>query len=551
MADVSQAPQRVTQQKRPGAFRGGFLAEADARLAPAKVASDMRNAYRPDSADDVRRALGMVNDTAEKFVQLDSARREVADRADAATAVQDEALGRVEEEALPSRSTAYRAAISWSRVRRRAAETEVAVIPEVEALLARGANADPTRGEEVIDLEDVNKLLDDRFRALLVGPDGRPVDFGDPSANTFLYDKLNDVRMRVNSRAAEIIQQQEQQKVLLGLSDEVELDAKDGGLEVEPYISRAAALGIDPGTAKEAFRAAAINGARAAENPEVLLTLADSRRPDGTPSWNPAEENQLREAYATLHARVEADRDREALERSQATVGRLEIEVREGRRLNTTQVRELVARGELRPEDADTAFAIQDRYDDNAYQQLQRQRANISWQQSQADRARSLSRDRRGEAEDSAARSLRIRILSGDLSGAAATRSVRQAFASGALSVSAYDRLLQEARQVPQDGNIAERRGARTEEGSLHRTIRQGYGLAGTPGHVSRSQWSGKADASLETFYTRLRQGETPSRALADAYSEMGVSTPVIGRAVRANRAQALSEAGNEDDGLQ
>lgn len=202
------------------------------------------------------------------------------------------------------------------------------------------------------------------------------------------------------------------------------------------------------------------------------------------------------------------------------------------------------------PEQA-LAFAIQDRYEDNQYQQLQRARANIAWQQSQADRARSLARDRRSEAEESVARNIRIRILSGELSGPAATRTVRQAFASGGMSVSSYERLLQEARQVPQDGNLAEARGASTEERSLRQTIRQGYSLAGTPGYVSRNQWTAKAEAGLETFYDRLRQGERPLAALGDAYSIIGVPPQEIGRSLRATRARAVEDRAMPDDLLE
>lgn len=540
--DLARVPRRETRQKRAGSFRGAYLPEADRQLAAVKVAADLRNAFRPDGADEVRRSLGMVNEVADAYVRLDGQRAEERAHAEAAQAAQDEALGRVVEGELPTRSTAYRTAISWSRVRKRAAELEVAVTPEVEALLAQGANADPTRGDEVVDLEDVNTLLDDRFKALLLDGEGKPVDFGDAAANTYLYDRLNTVRTRINARAAEIIQQQEEQKVLLGLSDEVELDAKEGDLNVETYVSRAVTLGIAPGVAKETFLTAAVNGARVGENPEVLLTLADSRREDGTPSWAPAEENQLREAYFTLNTRLEAEREQEAQERSQATVGRLEIEVRQGLKLNPERVRALIASGDLQPEDADVAFAIQDRFDDNQYQQVQRARADIAWRQSQADRAQSLARARRAEAEESVARNLRIRILSGELSGPAATRAVRHEFGARRLTVASYERLLQEARQVPLDANLAERAGAQSEERTLRRAVDRGFNYAGTPGHASVARWTNNSERALETFYDRLRQGERPLVALDSAYRALGVPEGPRNNAIRQAQTDSVQE---------
>lgn len=486
---------------------------------------DMRNARRDDGeVDAVRRALGMVSDAAGDFGQAYNAQAKETAIKDAAQGRADEAMGQVDE-SKAAKSTAYRTAIAMSRARKRVAEVEMILKPEVEDLLSRGADADPTRGEQPVDLEDVNELIEARFRSLVIDEKtGKPIDFGDPAANLEVYGALETLRPKLLTGAQEIIRQQEAEKVVRGFSDELETVVLRGGeANIEDFMSRLPP-GVDRNKARSALLEALVNGAEQAEDPSVILKAADSRRADGTPSWTPQQEGHLRDTARRLGEELDRKRETEAKERSAATLGELSVQVRSGRRLSPLMVQELISNGRLRPEDAELAFAVQERVDDEAREQVMQRRSDISWAQSQADRARSL-RESSDTANMAEVQGLRAAMIRGDLAPAQAHREATKLFATGRISIKTYDFLVDEAKKLPTNEKAVKDAGAEVYEARLRRIIGTSRTNVGKPGKLSEGQFNLYSNTAQVTFYRELRQGAEPQVALVKALQEFpGIS---------------------------
>lgn len=544
--DLSRARDRTQVQRRVTNNRAGVLPERRLDRAPeVTVRSDMRNAFRPveDDVAEVRRALGLVDRAVNDFVEADNARLQVQAEADASQAVADLALGAVDPE-KERRSRAYGVAIAMGRARQRLAEMEVALLPEVEDMLDRAAYADPTKGEEVVDLEDVNALIEERYRGVLLDQEGRPVDFGDPAANQILYDGLNRLRTQVVGRASTIIKQQTERRAMESIALRWTLDAQDGKAETfEDYMREASVLGVDMGTAKETLLAGAMEAAAQAGHrqfdvdsdgddddfvgPSMLERLANSTRGDGTPSFTPQERLQLRREAERLREAAEREIEKERQEASINTLAGLILRIDDGQNVSNAEVRQLIERGELLPEHADDILAARERKEADMREDIRWQRENISWQQSQADRRAAAAR--RAGGAGGLGGDLKVAIMSGHVPANRGLQEATRLYNRGQISRREYQDLIRTARSVPADSTFVQRSGAQAHEDRLEYSIRQGERLAGQPGRVSPAQWRARANAAREAFYTGLRTGASPDDALYGAYQAMG-ATPDAAR---------------------
>ncbi|MFN3582777.1 hypothetical protein [Phenylobacterium sp.] len=494
----------------------------------------MRDGFRADGeVDAVRRVLGMVDSAVDKYADYDNQRFLKRERENAGQAVADEAMGKADEQKM-STSTAYRTAIAMSRARKRAAEVELMLKPEIEDLLSRGADADPTRGEQPVDLEDVNELIERRFRSVLLDDEGRPVDFGDPAANMEAYSQLERLRPQLLNSAQEIIRAQEAEKVIRGFGDELELQAaKEGRIDVESFMGRLPP-GVDRNKARAALLDSAVNAAEQLEDPDLLLSVANSRRADGTPTWTPQQEGRLRDEAR----RIEQVREQREEERSKETLGLLSVELRSGKKLDPSRVSQLISEGKLRPEDAELAFAIQERIEDNAWEDLQRSRANVRWGWEVADRAQAQRERAIGTAGSAAAMQLKADIVGGNVTPSEAHRRAAQLFAAGKINLKTFEHLADEARKIPTNAKAVQNAGAAIWEQQLIRDLTRSGRLAGKPGHASVAKYNLLAATVKEAFYRGLRQGMEGEEAYARALATIpGVSKEAIRNDVLRGRA--------------
>ncbi|MFN3573627.1 MAG: hypothetical protein ACK4TR_08880 [Phenylobacterium sp.] len=489
----------------------------------------MRDAFRADpEVDAVRRALGMVNDAVEGLSAVQNEEFIARERSNAGQASADAAMDRVDEEKMAT-STAYRTAIAMSRARRKAAEVEMILKPEIAEFLSSRVDADPTKGEAPADLEDVNELIERRFRSLLLDEQGNPIDFGDPAANLEVYGALERMRPALLNAAQETIRAQEADRVIRGFADELELQAaKEGRIDVESFMGRLPP-GVDRNKARAALLESAVNAAEQLEDPDLLVALADSRRADGTGSWTPQQEGQLRDAAR----RVEAIIERNRAERSQETLGELSVQLRMGKRLNPAEVAEMISTGRLRPQDAELAFSIQERIDDDAWEDLQRARTVSSWTQP--------SGGGMTTGGSAAAMQLRADIIGGNLTPGQAHRMAGELYAQGAINLKTYESLADEARKIPTNAKAVQNAGAAIYEQQLirsfNRTARQ---RAGQPGYASVETFNLRRATAMQAFYSALRQGAEGPEAYARALMTLpNQNRDVVARAVRDVGAEA------------
>lgn len=541
--DLSRAPGRTQTQRRVTNNRSGVIEERrNDRMPEFTPRADMRNAFRADNSDEVRRALGMTTGAANALAELSNQKAAVRGEQDAAQAVADHAMGTVDEGKV-QKSTAYRVAIAMGRARSRLADLEVALLPEVQDMLDRAEYADPTKGDDLIDLEDVNGLIEERFRGVLLGEDGQPIDFGDPAANNALYTGLGRLREKVTAQAAQIIKQQEEKKAMESIALRFTLDAKEGRAEtLEEYMREAAILGVDMGTAKGMLLQSALGAAAEAKQtqldldgdgddddfvgPAMLDKLANSVRGDGTPSWNPQERLQLQREASRLREQIERDIEKERKEKSAQTLASMTLDIFDGKPLNTAQVRQLVADGLLLPQDADNLISAYDR-------QVSRRREDVRWgwaienqNATRAERAR-VQAERRAKAAGSgpsnAAQALRIGILAGSLSGPRGTQEALRLYSAGAITNDHLEDILKVARQAPNATDIVKERAAQPQAAYLSEVVELMERRAGTPGYLPPERMRARIGDGQEAFLRDLRMGKDPGAALFTGLRAMGV----------------------------
>ncbi|QXZ50191.1 hypothetical protein [Caulobacter vibrioides] len=499
----------------------------------AMVRADMRNAYRGDQTDEVRKALGMVADTVGAVTELSQAQFADKERARANQAVQDQATGHIDAEAQ-KRSAAYAQVIATGTARVTAADLEGKAKVAIQQLLADGEH----------DLDDVNAKLDEVFKPALFEEDGKPKDYGSPEANSALYRALGEVRSQLHAGAQETIAGQVRAKGLQSVVDIVSLDAKKGVVSVEDGIAKAGALGIDAVTAKRELLPALVNTAIQTENPDLLLKAADSRKADGTRTWSAGEENSLRDQAITLRNTLDAKQDKEAAERSAATLGNMAVKVQQGFKITPQFVQQQIESGAIRPQDAQHLFGVQEHFDDEQRQKLQQRRADISWAQSQQDRAESRADRIQARAERAARRQaddLLIGIYQRGLSPAQAQRSIAALYAQRKIDGNTFRSMTEEVMQMPGDASVVSRLNAQDYEYTLKDVFTSAARLAGQPGYASVDEWDKRTQSGQLAFYRALRTGRTPADALRAGLSAAQLKDTFVDNMVRAARARDMT----------
>lgn len=527
MVDLATVQGRSTFRDRSTQYHDTTLpAQRETRVAPVAQTIDLRDAVRGNGqADEVRKVLGLGDQLTQAVVNYTNAKAGKQNLEDANRAVHDQATGTIDPE-LQKRSEAYSTAISVGRARNLLVTLDPEAKQIVAAKLARGASADPTKGEQPVTLEDVNHALDDYFKQHLVDENGKAIDYGTTAANTFLYQGVAKIRADILQNSMESIRGQEQDKAMSSLDDGLKLNLLHGQpADLEGYMQGAASLGVDPKHAKARLMGTLLAAAHMTENADLLNEAAASRRADGTPTWGTQEQVQLLESYDTLSRKFEAKHEKEAVEASGKTMGDIALRLREGFRLTPDYVRGLVDTHQLRPEDVNSLYALQDHQDALARQVKEDARSDQRWAMSLQEFA--WNRESHAYEAQNRERADKLTGLMSRLytSGASAGDGVRVAIAmhtSGELDDKGFAAMMHEVQQMGSDQQAVTRAGGDDYQHILNQVLLDA--AQQVVGRDNQERFARNRAAAVVTFHRQIRKSGRPAEALKAALLVLGVS---------------------------
>ena len=305
MVDLSQTQGRNTAQRRLTTNRDRSLPRVNTQAEQLVVSASMRTARRGDGgAEELMRIFAGAEKAVQSFADYADAKFRAGEQANAAQGATDALFGK-QDEALMERSPAYREAVSVGETERAWNESEAQLRDDIDKALN-----DP---ENPADLDDIQSLIDGRFKALAFGPDGNLKDFGSVSAQKLMGEKMAEARIRYLRNAGEIITKQvEARSIDTSAFNLNERLLRGEGLDFEKSFATVPA-GTDLNAAKAAFITTTTSYARAvadqfgayAEDPKgnpkvdpsralsVLDQLLASKRADGSPSLSPQEREEV------------------------------------------------------------------------------------------------------------------------------------------------------------------------------------------------------------------------------------------------------------------
>ena len=306
MVDLSQAQPRQSAQGRNTTNRDRTLPRVNTQAEQLVVAANMRTARRGDvgGAEELMKIFAGTEKALQSFSDYTQTKFQAEEQANAVQGATDALFGQQDAE-LMERSRAYREAVSVGETERAWNESEVDLRETIDKALN-----DP---ENPADLDDIAGIIDGHFRSLAFGPDGKLKDFGSPSAQKLMGERMSTARSRYLSNAEEIITKQVQARAV----DTSAYNLNDRLLRGEALNFEQSFTTIPPGTdinaAKAAFITTATTYARTvadqfgayAEDPKgnpkvdpnralsVLDQLLASKRADGSPSLSPQEREEV------------------------------------------------------------------------------------------------------------------------------------------------------------------------------------------------------------------------------------------------------------------
>ena len=305
MVDLSQTQGRNTAQRRLTTNRDRSLPRVNTQAEQLVVSASMRTARRGDGgAEELMRIFAGAEKAVQSFADYADTKFRTGEQANAAQGATDALFGK-QDEALMERSPAYREAVSVGETERAWNESEAQLRDDIDKALN-----DP---ENPADLDDIQSLIDGRFKSLAFGPDGNLKDFGSVSAQKLMGEKMAEARIRYLRNAGEIITKQVEARAIdtsaFNLNERL---LRGEALEFEKSFGTVP-VGTDLNAAKAAFITTTTSYARAvadqfgayAEDPKgnpkidpnralsVLDQLLASKRPDGSPSLSPQEREEV------------------------------------------------------------------------------------------------------------------------------------------------------------------------------------------------------------------------------------------------------------------
>ena len=305
MPDLSLGQGRQTTQNRVTNNRDSILPNRRIVEAPdAVVRADMRNAFRGDAVDEVRRALGLVDKTVDSIVDLKKVETQIQNRQDASDGGLDAVQGK-EVDPAKAKSMAYQRAYYNVSAEQKQSAFETDVETQVTTMVNQGAHLDEIHkfitdsvSSHATQAKDIYPTSEARMKVA----EGTMRFAGQLEAKLNAGIKARADKEMVDARAA---------TVAADLQAGKPVDFEAG---IRPLID----AGINPAVAKETVRHAITAVALDPDHPrpELLSDLLDAKQADGkTPSLSAEEqlqvENSFLQAEGLLKKKQKEDKDKE------------------------------------------------------------------------------------------------------------------------------------------------------------------------------------------------------------------------------------------------
>ncbi|PZR35775.1 hypothetical protein [Caulobacter segnis] len=334
MPDLSTVQGRQTTQNRITNNRDSVLPNRRIVEAPdAIVRADMRNAFRGDSVDEVRRALGLVDKVVDSAVDLRKVETQIQNRKDSADGGLDAVQGKALDPAK-AKSVAYQRAYYNVSAEQKQSAFETDIETKVTSMVNQGAHLDEIHkfitdsvAEHANQAKDIYPTNEARMKVA----EGTMKFAGQLEAKLNASIKARADKEMVDARAA---------TVAADIQAGKPVDFEAG---IRPLIE----AGIAPAVAKETVRHAITAVALDPDHPrpELLSDLLDAKQADGkTPSLSAEEqlqvENSFVQAEGLLKKKQKEDKDRqqdaltlkwyEAANKGQVVEGEIDAAVAKG-----------------------------------------------------------------------------------------------------------------------------------------------------------------------------------------------------------------------------
>lgn len=516
MVDLSAVQGRSTATEDIATRRRGQLIPSDPNEALPHVQQtiSLRDAnIGSGNADAVRKALGMGQDLQTSFLNYQGAKDEQQNLADASQGVADQTNGTVDP-VKQAKSTAYSVAIGTGYARAALVQMQTDLPDKLNAALAQSRSANPTQGQAPMTVQDADHMVTDVVKPYLMDANGKPVDYGHPEANAYLYEGVAKLRAQLLAQAQKTIHAQETDKAASSVEDGMKLNVMSGQPpDIEGAMKQYSALGMDPKVAKGRLMDTLVDTAMTVKDASVLSVAATSRRPDGTPSWSPQEQTQLLESYHRLSDQFRVEHDKTSRDASAMVVADTYIKMANGWTPSPDDIKGLMAQPNgLRPEDVPQLMALKDRVDERKWQDIQHARSNQEFSWSQQEHAHTMTK---WQASENAGHFM-AQVYSSNVGPGDAMRELNKAYLAGQFDDETHGLLVREIKGIPTDGGIVKRAGGEDHEVILNDAI-QSIRRAVPQNPAAQAQFGKDISDAQTTFYRGLRAGDVPKAALANA----------------------------------
>lgn len=523
MADLATTPGRRQTQRRLTTNRSSVLpTRRDTDTPSLVVRSDLRTAARGDGgADELRQTLSQFVGAGSRLHQVQTEARKPLYEQQRADGEADALLG-TEDAARMDKQLAYSTAVHRARARQAVVGVAAAIRGEIEDLVAAAeAGDDPLDPSGDFGPEDVEEVINRRYQELLTEEDGSPKSWGDAEAHRTLIQGLDRLKNEVWTEAEAAIRKQTDQRHMAALGTEISLDIAQYGTEghatvdFEGRVEAARRAGISASQSVPVFLDQAIIAAREHKKPEALDLLAQSVRENGLPSLNPAQKLQVLNAAQALRTQMERE-EKEAKEKT--TNETIAAWMLADRPPGRSEIMQAYSEGKLTTQGVTTALSYLEHLDDQAWEDESRAYTRQERRRAAAARASGGSgRSREEKAED---------LLAGALFSERATpqqvlAGANAALANGALSATAYRRVVKDVQEFRDVDTLIDDSNARPEYRRL------GSILANE--RISTRQ----RDSASAAFARTLRNGGESRLALANGLAAAGVPANIVVDVVR------------------
>lgn len=543
--DLATAVGRTTADDSPTKYKSQTLPTIGTpRLPSVELQGSMRTASRVDlQSEELKKVLGMGQQLESTLVDISQKQFAKAEDNNALIAAKDSATGNINKDVY-DKSLAYRMVIADGRVHQAITTNAPAITQSMAAFIAQGADADPTKGEKPVTLQDANAHFDTLVHSMMVDEHGQPIDYGDPHANATLYRSINNLRTSTLQTAADTIKAQMQDKAMTSITTVAMGEMSTGSLTaVEDAVHKSAALGIDMDKAKTFILHSVLDAAMQGKDESVVQKALQSMQGDGkTSTWNPTERGTLLTAYSTMHSQFEEQRLRDAERKSATNLGNMLPSVLEGSlRMTPDTIRSLIAKGPnnggISAQDAGQLMSLQNTVDAKKQSDANAARSQIEFGWAAQNHQFSLQEHARTVSEHNAQdqfQSVQAKFFSGRMTQQQAISGLDGMFKSGSMDNKAYVAARQFLMAVPSPAQLVAKTDAEQFQFKLNQILGEmdKYVAQRKPGALSPEAWAARRNETTGMFYNELYATSDPSRALTRSLNHVNTSSKWVDNVV-------------------